>query len=198
MASLPKPHLTFDEYIALERRTGSKFEFRNGDIRAMAGASPAHSLMEANLIAALVPRLAGSGCRVYAASLRILIEASELYTYPDISIVCGPLLLGPGMSATNPKVLIEVLSPSTRRYDRAAKFQHYRQIPSIEEYILIEQQSYSIERRRRLPDGEWESTSFQGEDANLELASLNVTIPLRQIYADVPFELAERGPVRLG
>ena len=74
------------------------------------------------------------------------------------------------MSATNPKAVIEVLSPSTRRYDDVAKFQHYSQIPSFEEYILIEQQSYSIERRHRLPNGEWESTGFRGEDANLELA----------------------------
>jgi Uma2 family endonuclease len=194
MATLPQSRFTFEEYIALERQVGSKFEYYHGEVYAMAGASPAHAIIETNLAAALVPRLAGTRCRTYSASLRILIESSGLYTYPDISIVCGPLKLGRGMSATNAKVIFEVLSPSTRNYDRLGKSEHYRQIPSIEEYILIEQDSYSIDRRRRLPNGEWEFTSFQGQDAILELASLNLTIHLSEIYADVPFELAEREP----
>ena len=88
------------------------------------------------------------------------------------------------------------MSPSTRQYDRVAKFQHYCQIHSIEEYILIEQDSYSIERLRRSPGSQWEITSFQGEAAVLKIDSVNLTIPLRDIYADVPFELAERDTAR--
>jgi len=194
MATLPKPHLTFDEYIALERQVGTKFEYYHGEVFAMAGGSPVHSIIEGNLIAALIPRLAGSGCRTYTSSLRILIEASGLYTYPNLSIVCGALSLGPGMSATNAKVIFEVLSPSTRRYDRVGKFEHYRQILTIEEYVLVEQDGYSIDRRRKLPNGEWEFSSFQGEDAVLELTSVNLSLPLSEIYTDVPFELAEREP----
>jgi Uma2 family endonuclease len=194
MATLPQSRLTFEEYIALEHQVGSKFEYYHGEVYAMAGASPAHSIIEANLIVALAPRLKGSGCRTYTSSLRILIESSGLYTYPDISVVCGPLKLGRGMSATNAKVIFEILSPSTRKYDLLGKSEHYRQIPTLEEYILIEQNSYSIDRRRRLPNGEWEFTNFRGQDAILELPSPNLTIPLTEIYADVPFELAEREP----
>lgn len=98
------------------------------------------------------------------------------------------------MSATNAKVIFEVLSPSTRRYDRVGKFEHYRQILTIEEYVLVEQDGYSIDRRRKLPNGEWEFSSFQGEDAVLELTSVNLSLPLSEIYTDVPFELAEREP----
>lgn len=196
MASLPKPRLTFDEYIELEQRTGSKFEYCRGEAYKLPGASPAHSIIQTNMAAALVPRLAGSGCLAYSSSLRILIEPSGLYTYPDLSIICGPPSLERGMSATNPKVLFEVLSPSTRRFDCIAKSVHYRQIASIKEYILIEQDSHSIDRLCPSPDGQWELTSYRGEDAILELASVNLTIPLREIYADVPFELAEREPNR--
>lgn len=194
MATQPKPLLTFDEYVALEHQADCKFEYYHGEVFAMAGGTPTHSIIQTNLAAALVPRLKGSGCRTYSSDMRILIKASGLYTYPDISIVCGPLGLVGGMSATNPKVIFEVLSYSTRRYDRVGKFEHYRQIAALEEYVLIEQDSYSIDRRRRLPDGQWEFTSFQGEAAILELASVNLTIPLKEIYADVPFELAERAP----
>lgn len=194
MASLPKPVLTFDEYIELENQRGAKFEYYAGEVFALPPSSPAHSRIETNLIEAVAPLLAGSDCRVYASSLRIFLEESGLYTYADLSIVCGPLRLERGPSATNPKIVFEILAPPTRRDDSIGKSELYRQVSSIEEFILIEQEGYSIERLRRLPDDQWELTRFQGEDAVLELSSINVSIPFEQIYADVPFELAEREP----
>lgn len=116
----------------------------------------------------------------------------RVYTYPDATIICGAIKLDKQQATSNPKVLFEILSPTTRRYDRVGKFEHYRQIPSLEEYVLVEQSSYSIDRHRRLADDQWELTRFQGEAAILELVSVNVTVPLKQSYANVPFELAER------
>ena len=130
----------------------------------------------------------GHGCSALGSDLRVHVEASGLYTYPDVSIFCGALALDKKNGATNPRVLIEVLSSSTR----VGKFAHYRQIPSLEEYVLVEQDSFGIDRHRRRADGEWELTQFLGEDAVLELASVTVSVPLRQIYANVPFELAEQ------
>ena len=192
MASLAHPRFTYEEYVALERQFGTKYEFHQGQVFAMSGGSPAHSIIQVNLAATLAPRLSGTSCIAYSSDLRVLVEASGLYTYPDLSIVRGPLGLVGGMSATNPKVIFEVLSPSTRRYDCIGKFAHYRQIASLEEHVLVEQDSYGIDVYRRRADGEWELTQFLGEDAVLELASVNISIPLRQIYANVPFELAEQ------
>jgi Uma2 family endonuclease len=192
MASLPHPRFTIEEYLELEHKLGTKHEYHQGQVFAMSGGSPAHSIIQVNLAASIAPRLEGSSCVAHSADLRILVQASGLYTYPDFSIICGPLGLVGGMTATNPKVIFEVLSPSTRRYDCIGKFAHYRQIPSLEEYVLVEQDSYGIDRHRKLPDGQWELTRFEGADAELELASVNISVPLRQIYAHVPFELAEQ------
>ncbi|MFN0101479.1 MAG: Uma2 family endonuclease [Bryobacteraceae bacterium] len=194
MATLSGLHLTFEEYIALELQTGSKFEYGRGYVFAMEKASPAHSVIQANLTASLVRRLAGTRCRTYSSNLRILVQASDFCTYPDLAIVCEPIDFAHGMTATNPKVLFEVLAPSTRRDDRIGKSLFYRQIPSLDEFILVEQESYCVDRLRPLPGGQWELTRFQGEDAILEIPSLNLTIPLKEIYANVPFELAERDP----
>lgn len=184
--------MTFDEYNALGRESGARFEFHNGIAFEISGASPAHSSIQVNCLVALRRRL--SPGIVSPSSLRIFIPATGLYTYADLSIYTEPLALAHDFSYTNPKILFEVLSPSTRRYDCIGKSEHYRQIPSLEEYVLVEQDSYSVDRCRRMPDGQWEFTSIQGEDAVLELASVNVTVPLREIYADVPFDLAETDP----
>jgi len=194
MASLPKPLLTVEEYIALERRLDVKYEYFRGEMFAMSGASPAHVFIHSNLLRHLGNRLEGTPCRALGSDLRVHIQASGLYTYPDVSIFCGGLALDKHQAATSPKVILEILSPSTRRYDISGKFEHYRQIASLEEYVLVEQDSYSINRYRRQPDGDWALTRFQGEDAILALASVNLTVPLREIYSDVPFDLAERDP----
>jgi Uma2 family endonuclease len=194
MASQPKPLLTFEEYVELERHLGSKFEYQQGQVFAMSGASPAHVFIQANLLRHTGNLLEGTGCSALGSDLRVHIQASDLYTYPDGVVVCGPLAVHGNSSITNPKVIFEVLSPSTRRYDIIGKFASYRQIPSLEEYVLVEQDSYAVEHHRRRSDGLWERTSLRGEEAILELPSLSIAIPLKRIYAGVPFELAERDP----
>lgn len=192
MAALATPYLTVEEYIALERRLGVKLEYYRGQVYAMSGGSAAHILIQSNLVRHLGNHLEGTPCLALVPDLRVHILASGLYTYPDVSIVCGSLNLGKNQAAINPTVLFEVLSPSTRRYDTVGKFELYRRIPSLKEYVLVEQDSYVIDRYGRRPDGEWGLTRFRGKAASLELESVRITVPLRQIYANVPFELAER------
>lgn len=196
MASQPHPLLTFEEYVDLERRLDCKFEYCRGHVYAMSGASYAHVIVQSNLIRHLGNRLAETTCSAVGSDLRVYVEASDLYTYPDVSIVCGPAAMNRRMAATNPKVIFEILSPSSRVYDAVGKFGLYQRIATLEEYILAEQDSFLIERYRRLADGQWELTRYEGEDAVLELASVGITVPLREIYANVPFELAEREPER--
>ena len=192
MATLPSPYLTVDQYIELERKLDAKFEYYQGQVYAMSAASPAHVFIQSNLVRHPGNQLEGTGCSALGPDLRVHVESSGLYTYPDLTIVYGPLTLDKKNGATNPRVLIEVLSPSTSRYDRVGMFEHYRQIASLEEYVLVKQASFAIDRHRRLPDGRWELTQFLGEDAVLELASVHISVPLRQIYSNVPFELAEQ------
>jgi len=196
MASQPHPLLTFEEYVDLERRLDCKFEYCRGRVYAMGGASPAHVLVHASLMQHLGTRLAGKGCRAVGSDLRVYVEASGVYTYPDVSIICGPMSLNNHLAATNPKVIIEILSPSSRRYDALGKFELYQRIPTLEEYVLAEQDSFLVERHRKLADGQWELTRYEGEDAVLELSSVGISVPLREIYDGVPFELAEREPER--
>jgi len=135
----PAARLTEAEYLALERSAPFKSEFFDGEMFAMAGGSPMHSLMGANLIGELRSKLKGGPCRPFTSDLRIKIEATGLFTYPDVSVICGPLHFVEGTDDTvvNPTLIVEVLSDSTEAYDRGEKFQHYRQMPSLKEYLLL-------------------------------------------------------------
>ena len=194
MASQPNPFLTVEEYIALETRLEAKYEYYFGEMFPIGLSSPAHVFIHANLMHHLATRLQGTPCRALGSDLRIHIQAAGFFAYSDVSIFCGALAVDNHHTVTNPKVLFEILSPSSRRHDKWGKTELYRQIPSLEEYVMVEQDCYSIDRLSRQPNGGWQETRYQGEDATLELTSVNITVPLKQIYADVPFELAERDP----
>src|SRR5687768_4159928 len=130
MTAQPKDSISVDDYFELEAASDTKHEYCHGSVYAMTGASARHNLIVANVIAGLHGQLRGKRCSVYPSDLRVYIEATGLYTYPDVSVICGPLELtsGPLDTVTNPTVLVEVLSPSTEAYDRGKKFQHYRAI----------------------------------------------------------------------
>lgn len=192
MATLPHPYLTFEEYLALERQTGAKYEYYQGQVYAMSGALTLHIFIQANLGRHLGNSLDGQPCFALGSDLRVHVEASGLYTYPDVTIVCGELEFGPAQAVTNPKVIFEIHSPTTRTYDRVGKFAHYSQISTLSEYVLVEQDRYCVDRYSRGANGQWELARFEGIDAVLVLGSVNIFVPLRQIYANVPFELAEQ------
>ncbi len=189
MSALRKPKLSAVEYLALEKRAAFRSEFFDGEMFAMAGASRAHNGIAMNLGGELHARLKGGPCRAFMQDMRVLIDRTGLYCYPDLVLVCGE----PEYSAedadtlVNPRVVIEVLSESTERYDRTTKFRHYQQLDSLREYLLVAQDEPLCERFVRLESGEWAVESFVGLDAVLELRSVPLRVPLSDVYAGVTF-----------
>ena len=181
------------EYLTLERTADYRSAYFQGEIFAMAGGSPRHSLIQTNLTAELRQALKGSHCTAYNSDLRILVNPTGLYTYPDASIVCGPLELADGQKdvVLNPTVLFEVLSDSTEAYDRGQKFGHYRQIESLREYVLVSQSEVLVERFQRNPDNTWTLKESRGIDAQLSLNSVGISIPVMEIYDKVDFSKAD-------
>ena len=194
----PKPHLSPIEYLTLDRESEERSEYLDGEMFAMSGGSRAHSLIEVNLARELSGALRSRSCEVHSCDMRVWIETSGLYTYPDLSVVCGEPIFGPdGKDDTlrNPTLLIEVLSPSSEAYDRGKKFEHYRAIPSFREYLLVSQESPLVDRFLRQESGIWLYSTAHGLDAEVELSSIGVRLQLAEIYAKVSFEEPEQPPV---
>ncbi len=189
MSAVPKRKLTVAEYLAIENRANYKSEFFDGEMFAMAGASIEHNGAKDNLLISIGAQLKGGPCRTYSSDQRVMVDATGLYTYPDIVILCGPAVrdLADKNTLVNPKVIIEVLSPSTGRYDRGAKFRNYRKIPSLAEYVLAAQDEPVCERFVRQKDGSWKVDSFVGLTETLAFAAVAVSIPLADIYEGIAF-----------
>ena len=187
MASHPLSGLTEEEYLAIERAAEFRSEFLNGEMFAMSGVSLQHGRLQQNLTFELMTRLRGSGCEAIHSAVRVRVSAS-MYVYPDASVVCGPPLLGDDKQdiLLNPVVIFEVLSPSTEKYDRGLKFQSYRTIESLKDYILVDQEKMRIEHYIRQTAG-WTLRDCQHPDEELQIDSIGVSIPLRQIYEGVEF-----------
>lgn len=193
MTAQPQPALTEREYLELERVSTVKHEYYAGTIFAMSGASEQHNLIASNVNALIYLQLRGRGCRIYPSDMRIKVLQTGLNTYPDLTIVCGPPeFTEPTKRDTliNPMVIIEILSPSTERYDRGMKFQQYRTIATLQEYVLIAQDAHHIERYTRHDSHMWMLTEADGSEASITLSSLNITLSLADIYeqVDVPPE----------
>jgi len=191
----PIHRLTESEYLEIERRAEFKSEFLDGEMFAMAGGSPRHSQIASNAIRALGNKLESRGCIVFTSDLKLKVEVTELFTYPDVSIVCGPQKYAAGTDdvLVNPILLVEVLSDSTEAYDRGTKFEHYRQIPSLREYLLISQKEPHVELFIRQQNKEWLLREATGLDSKIELPSLEITLALSEIFANVEFV---PGPIR--
>src|SRR6266498_4657729 len=181
--------LTEAEYLALERAAEFKSEFFAGEMFAMAGGTPMHSLVGTNLVIEFGTRLKGGPCVPFNADLRIKVEETGLFTYPDLSVICGPLQFAAGTNDTvvNPTLLVEVLSDSTEGYDRGKKFEHYRQIPALQAYLLASQKEPRIEQFVRQADGRWLLNEAAGLEAILKLPSLRISISLGEVFAKVSF-----------
>lgn len=181
--------LTEGEFLVLERAAPSKSEFFAGEVFAMAGGSAMHSLIAANVIGELRSKLKGRPCKPFTSDLRIKVEATGLYTYPDVSVICGLLQFAGGSDDTvvNPTVLFEVLSDSTEAYDRGEKFRHYRQMPSLQEFVLVSQRLPRLEQFLRRPNDEWTMRTAEGLEASLVLPALEITLELNEVFAGVEF-----------
>ena len=179
-------HYTIDEYFQVEAMSPVRNEFFEGEILAMAGGSPNHNRISRNVLVCLEPKLRGGRCESLGSDTRIL-TASGLYTYPDAVVICGPIIASGDRldTITNPTVLIEVLSPSTRDYDRGEKFELYRSIPTFREYLLIEQHVVDVEHRWRAGD-EWSSERKTSRHDVIRLQSIAVDLSVADLYTRVP------------
>ena len=199
MSAIPKVKLTAAEYLAKERQAEFRSEFYRGEMFAMAGTSREHSLIVGNLLRELGTQFKGRSCEVYPNDMRVKVSASGLYTYPDVVIVCGqPEFEDANVDILlNPTVLIEVLSPSTESYDRGAKSEQYRRLPSLGEYVLIAQDRPHVEVYIRQDNGDWLLREAGDLSRIVTLSSVSVSLPLSEIYDRIKFEepaASESGP----
>jgi Uma2 family endonuclease len=180
------------EYLAFERASEIKHEYDHGEIFAMEGASEQHNLITVNVAASLHAQLRQRPCWVYSNDMRLKISARN-YTYPDIIVVCGAPQIADeqGDTLLNPTLIVEVLSPSTEQYDRGRKFQYYRTLASLQEYVLISQEQARIEHYVRQDNGKWLYTHHAGLDAALELPSIGCRLALADVYEKVTFDDTE-------
>ncbi len=184
MSAQPKPFISPEEYIRRERLAPFKSEYFNGQIFAMAGASTAHVRINSNLTGLLYQAFRGGPCYALAADMRVHVPKTGLYTYPDTIVLCEEPQLEDDDILLNPKIIFEVLSKSTERYDRGAKFRNYQTIDSLKEYILISQMHPHVDQFVLRPEG-WTLKTHSGLDAVLELSSAPASIPLNELYTGV-------------
>ena len=178
--------MSYPAYVAAEEQSDTRHEFLRGEVLAMAGGTPEHAALAMAIGVALSNALAGRPCRVYGADLRVRIEATDLSTYPDVTVVCGKLerATDDANAATNPVLVVEVLSDGTEAYDRGEKFAHYRRLPSLREYLLVSQRERRLELYRKNDAGQW--VLFEaGPGERLTLASVpGVALAADDVYRD--------------
>lgn len=187
---LQTSNISPEDYLRIERDSAFRSEYFAGEIFAMTAGSPRHSLIKLNIGAILRDRLLSEPCTPYDSDLRIK-APSGLFTYPDVSVICGPLVFDDDHHDTvlNPTLIVEVLSPSTEAYDRGKKFDHYRKIESLREYVLVSQDVPRIERFLRNENGTWTMSIAGALDESVELASVRVSLLLADVYVKVDFDL---------
>jgi Uma2 family endonuclease len=194
-----KRRYTVSEYFAIDAASDMRHEYRDGEIIAMAGGTAAHSLIKTNIIRSLGNRLEKGPCLVYESDLRVKAYRMERYVYPDVFVVCGKDQFDPdappNTTIANPKLIVEVLSPGTELTDRSEKFLYYMRCETLEEYVLVSQDKALVEVYHRPPKGEpwqaaWSFLFYEGRDAVASLQSLQIDLPLGEVYAKVPLPVA--------
>ena len=180
---------TPDEYLDLERQSEIRHEFLDGTVYAMAGESPTHSAICFNLAGALHPQLRGTNCRGFSPNMKVRAGESGLYAYPDLAVACGEAFFHDkhGDVLLNPTVIFEVLSRSTQTYDRGEKFERYKSIETLRDYVLVSQDRPHLEHFSRQPDGTWAHSELEGTDAAFTLDSINCRVTLADIYDRIDF-----------
>jgi len=189
MSAIPKQKLTPVEYLEFERKSEIKHEYFNNEIFAMSGAKRNHNKITTNLSGLVWQHLKGKDCESYSNDMRLFIPKTGLYTYPDVVVVCGEPQFQDDVFDTflNPILLTEVLSESTESYDRGKKFQYYRSIESLEEYVLVSQEEARIEKYVKSGDGFWALSEAVGLEAEIEFSSIGCQVALREVYDKVHF-----------
>lgn len=189
---LPQEKLkyTLDDYIALEKSTSEKFEYWDGNVWSMSGASLPHNLVQINLIASLRTKLRGKGCSIFPSDMRVKVPAYYPYRYPDLSGLCGEAKteMFKGIEIlTNPQLIVEILSDSTEAFDRGDKFTYYKSIESFSEYLLIAQHRPHVTQYIRQSDNSWSYREVNELSEKIYIASLDCELKLAELYQDVVF-----------
>ena len=189
MSAQPTPRLTPEEYLRMERAADYRSEYYDGQMLAMSGGTYPHVLTISNVSRPLGNSLTGRGCKVVSSDLRVR-ASGRTYCYPDVAVICGAPRFADDQRDTlvNPIVLVEVLSKSTEAHDRGLKFKEYRQIESLQEYVLVWQDEPRVEVFQRGPSTEWIFRDFNGLDGVCHLASVDCDVPLAAVYEGVPLE----------
>ena len=189
MASQPIPFLTPEQYLELERKAEHRSEYWQGQMFAMSGATRSHNLIGGNVFGQVREQLRGRPCEPYTSDMRVMASNASLYAYPDVTVVCGPpqFLENRQDTLLNPTLIIEVLSPSTEAYDRGRKFERYRTIASLRQYLLIAQDRIQADLYTRQSEEKWVLTSFNGRENFVELESVGCRLSLAECYERVDF-----------
>jgi Uma2 family endonuclease len=182
-----KQKFSIEEYLEMENTSMEKHEYYKGEIFAMSGAKMPHNTVHKNLLGRLFIKLDGKKCQPYSSDVRIHIESNTLFTYPDISIICGDVITrnNDDYNVLNPTVIIEILSRSTKNYDRGEKFKLYRDIPTLKEYILVDSESIYIEVFRLNERNHWELEEYNSVDEELYIKAIDEKVLVTEIYDGV-------------
>ena len=185
-----KQYFSIEEYLEMESNADDKHEFYRGEIFAMSGAKVAHNTISSNLMVSIGTRLRSKSCKPYGSDTRIHIPSNTLFTYPDISIICGEILTlnNDNWNVLNPTIIIEILSSSTKNYDRGEKFRLYRDITTLKEYILVDSESIHVEAFSINSNNHWELTEYKSSFDTLIFHSISEAVTLTEIYEGVKFE----------
>lgn len=185
-----KERMSIEEYLEMENASDEKHEYYKGEIFAMSGAKVAHNTITGNLFIELGQKLKGKKCKPFNSNQRIHIQSNTLFTYPDISIICGEIvtLNNDDYNVLNPSVIVEVLSKFTKNYDRGEKFKLYRDIATLREYILVDSESIHIEVFRLNENNHWELEEYTSLESLLEIKAIAETISLLEIYDRIAIE----------
>jgi len=185
-----KQKYSIEEYLQMERVSDQKHEYYKGEIFAMAGASNRHNVIFSNLFIRAGAQLLNTPCRPYGSDMRIHIPENTLFTYPDISIICGELIPfdEENDTALQPTVIIEILSKATRNYDRGVKFKLYRDIPTLREYILVDSESIAVEAFRINEHNHWELEEYKKIEETITLPAIGVSLKMQEVYAGTMLE----------
>ena len=181
-------YMSPEEYLEFEHHSDIKHEYIDGEVYAMAGTTKAHNTISLNLAILFREKLKNSNCQTFMADIKVNISNKKRFFYPDIVVTCDDNDDVNAYDIKFPKVIVEVLSESTEKFDRGKKFQYYRTIPSLQEYILISSQEYLIECFRRTKNDLWTLQTYEGLNAILRIENLGIDAPLSDIYATLSFD----------
>jgi len=184
------PKMSFEDYLEWELQQDIRYEYVNGEVFAMTGGTIPHNDIALNLYRALYPHLRSRGCRVNVSDVKVQVSPKSIYYYPDVIVSCDPQDLNARKFIQKPKLIVEVLSPGTSAKDRGEKFTYYLTLPSLQEYILIDSETISVERYSRGEGRMWLYYPYQAGDT-ITLSSIEFEFPIELLYEGIVFETDE-------